>query len=177
MFRNMKTATRLGLSFGIVVFMLIIISIVSLTKLSQIDAIVSDIIHDKYPKTDLANNVLNNVNIIARAIRNSILIDKKEEIQKENDRISEARKKNSEYLEKLTAMTKSDEGKAHLKALMDARVVYYSVQDEFTKLLADGKQAEAKELLMTKMREAQSKFIATIDEFVTFQEKQMGDIG
>lgn len=177
MFKNMKTATRLGLSFGIVTFLLILISIVSIAKLSQIDAIVSSIIHDKYPKVALANEVLNNVNVIARAMRNSLLVEKKDDIQKEHDRIAESRKKITEDLDKLNASVKSEEGKALFKGITDARAVYVSAQDEFIKMTVDGKQAEAKEFLLSKVRELQNKYISAIGDLVKHQNKSMEDAG
>ncbi|MBF0565404.1 MAG: MCP four helix bundle domain-containing protein [Nitrospirae bacterium] len=173
----MKTATRLGLSFGIVTFLLILVSIVSIAKLSQIDAIVSKIVNGAYPKVALAVDVRNSINVIARALRNSILTDKKEEIQKEHDRVSEARKKITEDLDKLNALVKSETGKALYKAIIDARSVYVPHQDEFLKLSADGKQAEAKELLFGKMREAQNNYFAAIGELVKHQQKEMEDFG
>ncbi|MBF0566819.1 MAG: MCP four helix bundle domain-containing protein, partial [Nitrospirae bacterium] len=173
MFGNMKTGARLGLAFGIVVLLLIIVSAVSITKLSQINTIVSKTINEEYPKIAFAVDVRNNVNVIARAMRNTLLVDKKEDIQKELDRISEARKKIVEDLDKLNALVKSETGKALYKAITDARANYVPAQDEFMKLASEGKQAEAKEFLLGKVRELQNKYFAAIGELVKHQNDHM----
>ncbi|MBF0565091.1 MAG: MCP four helix bundle domain-containing protein [Nitrospirae bacterium] len=173
----MKTATKLGLAFGIVILFLIIVSIVSITKLSQVNTIVSGIINEEYPKVALANDVASNVNVIARAMRNTLLMDKKEDVQKEIDRVGEARKKILDDLDKLNALVRSDTGKALYKSIIDARAAYVVAQDEFLKLAADGKQAEAKEFLLNKVRGLQAQYLTAIGELVKHQNEHMEKAG
>ncbi|MBF0342807.1 MAG: MCP four helix bundle domain-containing protein [Nitrospirae bacterium] len=173
----MKTGTRLGLSFGMVVLLLLVISILSVVRLEGIADEVKDIVKDKYPKTVMANEIIDNINLIARSMRNVLIMDKKEQIQKELDRIQESRKKITENLDKLAALIHSEKGKTLLKGAQDARALFVPAQEEFLKLIADGKQAEAKELLLSKVRQLQLAYFDTIDKLIKFQDELMDEAG
>ncbi|MBF0465292.1 MAG: MCP four helix bundle domain-containing protein [Nitrospirae bacterium] len=169
----MKTGTRLALAFGIVVVLLLVVAIMGVSRLAELNDEMSQIVKVEYPKVAYCNDWLAQINLIARAMRNTLLLEKKEEIQKEVDRVQEARKKITSDLDKLTPLVKSETGKAGLKAIIDARTPYVLSQDEFLKLAADGKQAEAKEFLLTKVRALQNTYFDAIEKLKKHQEDGM----
>ncbi len=173
MFQNMKTGTRLGLAFGIIVVLLLVIAIVGISKLENLNDEMSKIVNVEYPKVAICNNLLGSINQIARSMRNMLILEKKEEIQKELDKVQDARKKIVAELDRITPLVKSEAGKAGLKAIMDARAAYVTGQDEFMKLAADGKQAEARELLLTKVRAQQLAYFDAIEKLKKHQEEGM----
>jgi methyl-accepting chemotaxis protein len=173
MLQNMKTGTRLGLAFGIVVVLLIVVAIVGISSLESLNHEMSDMIKDKYPKVAIANDLISQINVIARSMRNTVIMDKKEQIQKELDRIQEARKKIGADIDKLTSLVHSESGKAGLKAITDARALYVPSQEEFLKLAAEGKQAEAKEFLLTKVRGLQLGYFDATEKLIKHQEEAM----
>ncbi|KWT93564.1 methyl-accepting chemotaxis protein [Candidatus Magnetominusculus xianensis] len=170
MLQNMKTGTRLGLAFGIIIVLLLVIAVVGINSLGSLNHDMDDIVKDKYPKVAILNDIQGEINQIARSMRNMLILDKKEQIQKELDKVLEARKKIGTNLEKLTPLVKSDSGRASLKAITDARAAYVTGQEEFLKLAAEGKQAEAKELLITKVRAMQLGYFESIDKMIKHQE-------
>ncbi|MEO5361830.1 MAG: methyl-accepting chemotaxis protein [Nitrospirota bacterium] len=173
MLQNMKTGTRLGLAFGIVVVLLVVVAFVGINSLGSLNHELDDIVKDKYPKVAILNDIQGEINQIARSMRNALIMDKKEQIQKELDKIQESRKKIGTNLEKLTPLVKSDSGRASLKAITDARAAYVTGQEEFLKLAAEGKQAEAKELLITKVRAMQLSYFEAIDKMIKHQEESL----
>ncbi|MBF0519099.1 MAG: MCP four helix bundle domain-containing protein [Nitrospirae bacterium] len=173
MLQNMKTGTRLALAFGIVVVLLLMVAIMGVSRLAELNDGMTEIVKAEYPKVAYCNDWLSQINLIARAMRNTLLLEKKEEIQKEVDRVQEARKKITADLDKLTPLVKSETGKAGLKAIIDARAPYVISQDEFLKLAADGKQAEAKEFLLTKVRALQNTYFDAIEKLKKHQEDGM----
>ncbi|WP_420265884.1 methyl-accepting chemotaxis protein [Candidatus Magnetominusculus dajiuhuensis] len=169
----MKTGTRLGLAFGIVVVLLLVVAIMGISSLGSLNNELADTVKVEYPKvascTSLTIDVLN----IARHMRNTLLLDNKELIQKELDAIKEDRKDISANLDKLAQLVQSDSGKAMLKAITDARAAYVPGQEEFLKLAAEGKQAEAKDFLISKVRPLQLTYLEAIVKLKKHQEEHL----
>jgi methyl-accepting chemotaxis protein len=177
MFGNLKIGMRLGLGFGLVLLLLGVIAFIGISRLGGLNEEIGDMVNDKYPKTVLANDVIDNINVIARSMRNTLIMDKPEQIAKELDRIQEARKTIKERLEKLDGVVKSDKGKELLKAVTDARDDYVASQDSFLKLIADAKQGEAKVLLLTETRDKQLAYFNAVNALLAYQGELMEAAG
>ncbi len=173
----MKVATKLGLGFAVIIFMLIAVSIVGITSMRSIQGDLTDVVHDKFPKTVWANNMVDNINVIARAMRNTLLLSDKDSIAKELKRIEDARALIKENLEKLQDKIKSDEGKAVLAKVVEARSKYVDAQTQFMKLAKDGKQEEAKTYLLGELRGLQSAYLSSIENLIKYLSEQMTKAG
>ncbi|MBZ0106373.1 MAG: methyl-accepting chemotaxis protein, partial [Sulfuricella denitrificans] len=177
MFKNMKIGMRLGLGFGLMLALLAAIAMIGIMRLSALNADIDDMVKDKYPKTLWANNINASVNVIGRAMRNMLIMDKREQVEKELGRVQDARKNIKENLDKLDATIRSDKGKELLKAIADARGAYVGGQDQFLKLIADGKQGEAKVLLLTEVREKQNNYFKAVSNLIDYQGSLMEGTG
>ncbi|BCB28659.1 methyl-accepting chemotaxis protein [Sulfurimicrobium lacus] len=173
MFKNMKIGVRLGLGFGVVVMLMAAIAFIGITRLSSMNDGMDKMANDRYPKTVMANNLLMNINRIARSMRNVLLLDKPEEVKKELERIDESRKNIKENLEKLDKSITSDKGKEMLKSVTEARAKYIGGQDQFMKLAAEGKRDEAKILLLGEIRPAQLAYFETVNKLIDYQGELM----
>ncbi|MBS4097806.1 MAG: MCP four helix bundle domain-containing protein, partial [Sulfuricella sp.] len=174
---NMKVGTRLGLGFGAVIALLVIIAAISIKDMSSLNHEIDDMVNDKFPKTVWANDMVDAINIIARSMRNALLIKDKDAAQKELDRIPEQRKIIGDRLKTFEEKITSTEGKAHLKEILDARSVYVASQDKFIKLASEGKRDEATEFMLTDVRKQQNTYIDSISKLIEFQTKLMKDSG
>jgi len=177
MFSNMKIGTRLGLGFGLILILLAVIAFIGITRLASLNESMDKIVNDRYPKTVQANDVIDNINQIARSMRNTLIMDKPEQIAKELERIQEARKTIKDRLDKLEAGIKSDKGKELLKALADARAAYVTGQDHFLKLIGDGKQEEAKVVLLSEIRPKQLAYFKAVGDLLAYQGELMEKSG
>ncbi len=177
MFKNMKIGMRLGLGFGLVLVLLSMIAFIGLTRLAHMNVDVELILHDLYPKTVQANDIIDNIDIIARAMRNTLIMDKPEDIKKELEHMVEAEKIIKDSEDKLEASMKSDKGKALLKAIADAHGSYAVGEHRFVKLVADGKQEEAKVLLLAEVRATQATYFKTLNDLLAYQSEQMEEAG
>lgn len=92
MFKNLKIGARLGIGFGLLSILLLTISLIAYVRVSQIVKEMDDVVNNYYPKTVIANNIVDQANLTARAMRNALLVKSPEEAQKEMDRIVESRK-------------------------------------------------------------------------------------
>ncbi|MBF0566548.1 MAG: MCP four helix bundle domain-containing protein [Nitrospirae bacterium] len=173
MFRNMKTGTRLGLSFGVVIVLLLLITFIGLSRLAAVNDVVELLVQNRYPKIVASNTILNELNIQGRAMRNTLLMEKSDEVKSEIDRVLESKKKVGEPIEKLNATVKSETGKGLMKAINDIRATYTKDRDDFVDLISAGKQAEAKAQLLTKVRQSQTAYMEAVDKMIKFQEDRV----
>ena len=118
---NMKVGTKLTLGFGAVMLLLTITAGISIKDMSALNGEVDSMVNDKFPKVVWASNVTNNINLIARSMRNTLIMKDQEAIRKELERIQEARKTIQENLDKIEKAVHSEEGKKGFKAITDAR--------------------------------------------------------
>jgi methyl-accepting chemotaxis protein len=176
MFKNMKIGFRLGLGFGFVVLLLATISVVSYMRLSQLNGGITGLVNDRFPKTVWANDIVDNLNVVARSVRDAMLV-KGDAAAQELSRIPDARKKIQENLDKLVSGIQSIEGKKVLAKTLDARKLYAADLESFLELQKAGKREEAVELLLTRMRKSQADYINAIGELVTFQSDLMQKSG
>ena len=174
---NMKVATRLALGFGAVIALLAIIAGLSIRDLSNINYNIDDIINDKFPKTVLANDIIDNINIIARAMRNTLILKDRAQVDKELERVQNSRKTIKERFATLEERIKSEEGKAMLKTALDARAQYVGAQDHFLELMKENKQAEATDYLLNEVRKPQAAYIEAVNKLIEFQSNLMTKVG
>ncbi|MBF0459416.1 MAG: MCP four helix bundle domain-containing protein [Nitrospirae bacterium] len=173
MLQNMKTGTKLALAFGIVVVLLLAVAVTGINSLVSLNSDMTKIVKEEYPKIASCTSINIDILSIARSMRNVILMDNKEQIQKELGKIQDTRKDITTNLDKLATLVHSDSGKAGLKAITDARALYVPGQEEVLKLSAEGKQTEAKDLLFTKIRPLQLTYIEAIEKLKKHQEEGM----
>ena len=114
---------------------------------------------------------------MARAMRNTLIVKDKDVINKELDRIRVSRINIQENLGKLGERIKTLEGKAIFKSVVDAQREYGVAQDEFMKLAGDGKQDEAAQYLLTKLRKAQSDYFGNVGKMIEYQTQLMEKAG
>ena len=177
MLKNMKIGSRLTVGFAILVGMLAVMFGLSLFRLGSLNHEIDDLIKDKIVKADILNNVTDQVNIIARASRNMLLMDGRQDVEKEMTTAAEARKKADEDFARLDKIITSDTGKALLKKVIDERVPFRQGSTRMEQLISEGKTAEAKTQLFTKVRPAQLAYMEAIGKLSEFQDKLVQDVG
>ncbi|MFA5916385.1 MAG: MCP four helix bundle domain-containing protein, partial [Burkholderiales bacterium] len=177
MFANMKVGVRLGLGFGLVLMLLAAIVGAGATRLGDINAALELVVHDRYPKTVDANEVIKDLNSVARSARNTLIMSDKEAIKKELGAIANSNKSMAENLQKLDKAIKSDAGRQKLKAVTDMRAKYLPVEESFLKLVEDGKKDAATSLLLNSVRPMQLAYFDALGQLIAFQHQLMQTSG
>ncbi len=172
---NTKISTRLIVGFGLLSLLTIVMGGLSLMKIQTVDESFRKVVDDRYPKISSLTAVKDDLNVVARAMRNALILSDAKEIAKEVERIDVARKDAGARIEALGAQIRSEQGKARLAALVQARTRYVPLQARFMELASAGKAAEARELLIGELRPAQLAYFAGLDEMIRFQEKLMSE--
>src|SRR5512147_2310245 len=121
MFANMKTGVRLAIGFASLIVLLLVVSAVAYLRVGEIDHSLATIVDDKFPKTVVANELIGNVNLIARTLRNAALVKRGDDMDFELARTQAARKKIDEGFEKLDKTMRSDEGRKLYERAVEAR--------------------------------------------------------
>jgi len=177
MLKNMKIGARLTFGFATMAVLLAVMFALSLVRLSALNHEIDDLIKDKIVKSDLVNNIQEQVSITVSSLRDGILMDDRQAVEKAIVSASEARKKITEDFNKLDKIVLSAEGKALLKAAADARVSYRQNGEIVEKLILDGKKADAKAVLYSKVLPSQSAYVSSLVKMAEFQDKLVQDVG
>lgn len=165
---NLKIGVRLAVGFAVTLALLIVIAVVSVSRIAELNDSIQQMTNDRFPKTVQANAIVRSINVIARNLRNAALFTGAEQ-QKALEAIAPQRKIITENFEKLEATIKSEKGKEILKKLVAARAAYVVDQDKFIELLKADKKAEMTALLSGSLRTTQSAYIGAVDDLIKFQ--------
>ena len=172
-FKDLKISTRLILGFGVMALLMVLMGGVALLKISAINTSFNEVVNVDYPKVDSLQSAKDDLNIVARALRNTLLQSNPDEVKKEIDRIVTASNDVGERLKKLESQVHSDKGKALFARLVDVRTQYVALRIKFIELVTAGKADEAKTLLLTELRAVQTKYFAVLDEMIHHEEAGM----
>ena len=167
---RMKIGARLAAAFAFVLVLMAVIVFVGITKLSDVNSGTKEIVEDAYPKVIAATKIAGDLNQIARATRNMLLLKDPAGIKNEEATIAKARtaiSSNMEYLEKTIT---SDKGKSVLKDLKDARAAYVVDLEALLKLVEASKAEEAVPYLLEKVRVTQRNYFAKLEALIKLQD-------
>jgi methyl-accepting chemotaxis protein len=177
MFKNLRIGVRLGLGFGFVLTLLVVISLLAYLRVGSISNEIGDMVNDKFPKTVWANDIIDQVNVVARSTRNALLLTRPEDSQRELERIPPASKIISERIERLEKTITSDAGKKVLATMIEARKEYVADLTPLRDAIVAGKRDEATTLLMGEMRRSQADYLVAINKLIEFQTELMTAAG
>ena len=177
MFKNLRIGVRLGIGFGLVLTMLIIIAVLAYLRLNALNGEIDNMVKDKFPKTVVANNLIENVNVVARSTRNTLLIKDPVQIKAELDRLAEARKNVGAGFDSLEKTITSDAGKKVLAETQGARKEYVADLEKFLEIQKTGKVDEATDYLLNEVRKSQLVYMTAVNKLIDFQTELMEKSG
>jgi methyl-accepting chemotaxis protein len=173
MLKNLKIGTRLALGYSVMIMLMVVISGIAMISFKSIDEKVAVITEDKWPKTVILNQINDRVNVVARALRNALLVENQGDVKKELDRVTKARAEISNFMDQLDRTIASNEGKALLKEIKESRAAYLTVLQEEIGLIEAGRRDEAVRMLISKLRPLQSGYFAAVGKMIEFQGNQV----
>ncbi|TLD45529.1 MAG: Methyl-accepting chemotaxis protein I [Accumulibacter sp.] len=177
MFKNLRIGARLGLGFGFLLVLMAALGALSYNRMHLLEGEISEMVNDRFPKTVWASDVIDQVNLVARAARNSLLVSRPEDVQKELSRIPEARKAASEAIAKLEKSITSEAGKKLLAAMIDRRRAFGVELDRFIEMARTGRRDEALAHLLGPYRKVQDDYLRAIEALIDFQVDLMKKAG
>jgi len=177
MFKNLKIGVRLGIGFGLVLAMLVIVGGLAFLRLNGLNAEIGDMVNDKFPKTVTAHHVIDDINLVARSIRNTLLLKDPEQIKTELERVVQSRKDAGEAYAVLEKTITSEAGKKLLAESLSIRKEYAADLDKFLEIQKAGKIEEATTHLLTVLRKSQADYITATTKLIDYQTELMNKTG
>ncbi|WP_413436796.1 methyl-accepting chemotaxis protein [Sulfuriferula sp. GW1] len=174
---DLKIGTRLSMGFLLILMLLILVATLSINRFLLMSEHLDRTINNRYPKTIQMHHVKDEVNIIARSMRNTLIMTDEEQVRKEVGRIDHSRKEIADILDKLDKSIDSKQGKELFGKLTEARAQYVSSQDQFMKLIASNQKDEAKALLLGGLRAQQLAYFDALDTQLAYQSDLMNTAG
>lgn len=178
MLNNLKIGTRLSCSFGILLVLLMLVGGYTIKEIRNLNGNISLLVNDRMVKVEQANKLINQINIVARAVRNLIIDDDKNRDAEEVQRIAEARKIAGGILKDFDNTIKQEKGRALLnKMSSDIRPIFSRHLEALLDLAKNNRNEEAKTLLLSDFRQIQSDYLKTINEFIEYQTNLANECG
>ena len=78
MLKNFKIGSRLGLAFGLILALLMMVGGYALKEIHSLNGKIEQLVTENIVKAEEANKIIDQLNVIARALRNLIIDDNKE---------------------------------------------------------------------------------------------------
>lgn len=169
MLKNLKIGVRLGLGFGVVLFLTVIILILGIYKMAQVN--------DKLNRIVNINNVkMDNANAAAKAIlsiSNNLRITNNEAAKiAQKDAIEANRKIYGDALAKLKQMEDTKDGIQAIKNVEDAVVPAKAANEKFMELYLANKTAEAGAVLMNESIPLTQKITDEFDKLIKYEQRR-----
>jgi methyl-accepting chemotaxis protein len=166
---RLNIAQRLMLATAAMLVMASLVVITGITRLSVLAADLRQIGHDRVPKVQRLAGITENLNTIARELRNALIYAEPAQINGALEEVLAARAAIGQLLEALTPTIVLPEGKRLLAAVVSARAAYVPQQTQFIEMVRAGKKAEAASYLATTMRITQMAYIKALGELRDLQ--------
>ncbi|KQN77985.1 chemotaxis protein [Duganella sp. Leaf61] len=174
---NITIAKRLGMGFGLVAVLLVVVIVLGLTSMRDIQQRMDEITAVNGVETRLAQTMDLTVTERALAMRNLILLKEPKEAQIEIKRIADQQEKYSKAQQQLATMFSSLKGTS-----ADERDLLAQIQkqaelaapfiERATALAREGKQEEAYKVLRYEFRPVQKQWWEQIRKLVSIEERQ-----
>ncbi|HWT72357.1 MAG TPA: methyl-accepting chemotaxis protein [Oxalicibacterium sp.] len=176
--KNLKIGQRLALSFGSVVAILVVLACIAYVQIDGLDDAMELTNQDRYPKTVVIHHIKDDINEIARGMRNTLLSTDAKDVENEFAIIARNIDVIEKNLRQLDGTVKTPDGRRHLSALTDTHAKFRPLLDNFVRMAKSGLQSEATALLFTELRPVQTAYFSRLDDLADYQAglmKKSGD--
>ncbi len=174
-FNQLRIGIRLAAAFTVLVLLMLAIVTVAKIGLSAIGDDIELVVKDRYVKVKNVTDLMDGLNLQARAMRNLLLMDAAAQREDEFKAIDKSRADNSEIYRKLEASVTTPKGKEMLARLQKERAEYVAELDPFLKMVRAGDIAPARAQLFDKLRPQQLEYMKELSAFTAYQEQLMDE--
>jgi methyl-accepting chemotaxis protein len=169
MFANMKVATKLAWGFGLVVLLMIIISAISLMRLSQLSDELHTVGDERWPRVQMLAEIRQQSSLIAINLRNIILSQNPADQQSHKAAVMDSRQKIGKAVEYLQANIQNTRGKELLSEILNTRTNYVAGQESLLRIIDTGPTEEAIRYINQELRPLLIKYNEAVDNLNQFQ--------
>ncbi len=175
--KNLTVAMRLGIGFGAIVVLLLIVALLGITRMASINAALEDIVGNKWAKVGLLQEGLAGVNEIGLGARDMVLADAKEPRQQAKERILAGRAGIGKAWEALKPTLDQPKGKELFQRILESRERFIADQNQVIRLAEEGKTDEARAYVANNFRKTAVEYRQNVNALVKFQGELMDEAG
>ena len=175
MLKNINIGVRLSIGFSIILILMFSIGIYGIYVMNNMEKQIREIAQEDMVELERANTIIDNVNIIARALRNIILVQDKKIIEDELRRINTSNNKVTELIGTLNTSMTDKEDLALIRQLTAAHAAYVEKIKEYVALVHGEQVDAAKQMLFTGMRESQADLFKHSEALIGYKNTESQD--
>jgi methyl-accepting chemotaxis protein len=166
---NLKVGRRLSLAFSLIVLLSLGVIAVLVWRLSMLSASLQVIREDRVPKVEAVVEIIEDTNLIARELRNGLIVDEAAKVEQAIEAAEKARASMGAKLVELDRTITSAEGRKTLAEAVALRDVFAEAQRKIIDKLRAGDKLQARGFLFDTLRPAQLAYLAKVDELKEYQ--------
>ncbi|MEH6670375.1 methyl-accepting chemotaxis protein [Halopseudomonas sp.] len=178
MFKNLKIGMRLGVAFGAVLLLLGIVALVSAERFMTADGKVNDLAGPQAERLRIANKIIFYTQNSALASLDLLLTNEatpEQELEALHRQIEDRVEDVAKALDRLQAITVSEEGVARLEEILHAQEEFINSRQGVFGILETGDNRAATARWMDGTRHALNRYMAEIQGFLDFQSTQVAE--
>jgi len=173
----MKLSTRLGLGFAALIVLMMVVILLTLVRMSGINAAVDSLVNNRGPKVEKLNDIAFRAMDNARVVRNVILITDEKGMTSNKDLYERNAAAVGEHVAYLEKTFTSQDDKETLKAFKEARAAYTGYTGEVLKLALANQNEEATRVLYGPGYSTQAAYFEAIVKLRDNQKAKMAAAG
>ncbi|MCX7908484.1 MAG: methyl-accepting chemotaxis protein [Ignavibacteria bacterium] len=168
----MKISMKLFVSFGLILILLVAFAIFAPVQMASLSTYLEQVKNESLKKVLLLNDVKDNQNIIARALRNLLLTNDPKIVEDEWNRVLESRNNITKLLSEINKLVRSDREKELFDSIKNIRGSYIEGQKKIYELRKQNKIQEAVEFLLSDFRKIQNVYFGRVNQLIEDEIKQ-----
>ncbi|HWV08836.1 MAG TPA: methyl-accepting chemotaxis protein, partial [Pseudomonas sp.] len=172
MFKDLRVATKLGLGFGVVIAMLVMVILIGIFNMSSINDASDLIVDDRYPKVQAATAMSQLSMDNGRMVRNMLLVDNAEDRRRSWETLQKNLTGIAEQFNQLEKTVLVGRGRELLNSVGTADGALRSSFDSFYQL-QEQDPGQAQRYLFTTLAPANDAYAAELQKLVDYQVEQM----
>jgi methyl-accepting chemotaxis protein len=172
-FRNLRIGQRLAAGFAAIIALVMAMAALGIDRVGAVDHNTELIVHDRYVKVALSNDIEHELNKQARSLRNALITNDPHEVEDDLARVDASAKAIMQSLEKLQAIIYTEKGKQQLVVIREARSKYLDAQNRLIKMIRAGQIDAGREFLFKELRSPQRVYMSAVETQSELQAKGM----
>ena len=169
-FNNMTIGARMGLGFGLMLALTLLVAVLGLTHMAQVQDRLDEVAGDHMGKLKLIGSMRDAMQTGAISVRNLVLLTDEADMDAETLRIIEQRKIYAEASDQLADAMTSEAEKTLFTRIADARGRTEPLLDK-AMMFALGNPIAATEVLVDEARSAQGQWLQLLEDMTALHEK------
>ncbi|MDL5032615.1 methyl-accepting chemotaxis protein [Pelomonas sp. APW6] len=163
---HMRIGQRLAVSYALLILLLMAIGAYGAANANHLAKDLDRTANSSLVKIATANALEGDVNVIARASRDLLLLDEARQIKKQKAAIDGAMQELDKHLGELQGLVDDDKEKDIVGQVQERQGKFMASVSKFLKIQADGSPDEARESLITDVRPAQQAYQESLKRLV-----------